>query len=164
MINPDEVAAAARHISAKMVADQAIPLMVSLVGMRGDPEDPEPTERAAVIVVARGAGATRILDWLDKSCDGKTSSVEVEPYSDDLGQHAENCQLPEVPMNTVGDDYPVQQARVRRIQQYARDLGPGGQYLVVLTEMALKEAEEAAISSDIVRILRAYQQLKEFKE
>ena len=67
-------------------------------------------------------------------------------------------------MSTVGDDYPVQQARVRRIQQCAREIGPGGQFLVAITEAALREAEAAAISGDPIRILRAYQELKDFKE
>lgn len=64
---------------------------------------------------------------------------------------------------TVGDDFPVQQARVRQIQQDAREIGPEGHFLVVMCEQALREAEAAAISGDIVRILRAYQELKEFK-
>ena len=67
-------------------------------------------------------------------------------------------------MNTVGDDFPKQQARVRRIQQIARDLGQGGAFLVHVCEQALRQAEAAAISGDIVQILHAYQELKDIKD
>lgn len=66
--------------------------------------------------------------------------------------------------NTVGDDFPKQQARVRIIQQHAREIGPAGMFLVVMCEQALRRAEEAAISGDIVRILQSYNELKEFQE
>lgn len=67
-------------------------------------------------------------------------------------------------MDTVGDDFPKQQARVRKIQQSAREIGPPGMFLVAMCEQALREAEAAAISGDLPRILRAYAELKEFKE
>jgi hypothetical protein len=67
-------------------------------------------------------------------------------------------------VTTVGDDFPRQQARVRRIQQCARDIGPEGQFLVMLTDQSLREAEAAAISGDLPRILRAYEDLRSFKE
>jgi hypothetical protein len=66
--------------------------------------------------------------------------------------------------NTVGDDFPKQQTRVRRIQQHAREIGPSGTFLVVMCERALQEAEQAAVSGDPVRILRAYQELVGFQE
>jgi len=65
--------------------------------------------------------------------------------------------------STVGDDFPKQQARVREIQQSAREIGPAGAFLVAMCEKALREAEAAAISGDIARILRAYAELKEFQ-
>ena len=67
-------------------------------------------------------------------------------------------------MTTVGDDFPKQQARVRQIQQHAREIGPAGQFLVAMCEAALKNAEAAAISGDLTWILQAYAELKEFKE
>lgn len=79
-MNPDEVARAARRISAKMVADQAIDIMLSVVGMAGDPEDPEPTERSAVVLVARDRAAARVLEWIDNQQKGAgPASIEVEP-------------------------------------------------------------------------------------
>jgi len=64
---------------------------------------------------------------------------------------------------TLGDDFPKQQARVRECQRRGRELGTAGALYVALCEEALQHAEEAAISGDIVRILRAYQELKEIK-
>lgn len=79
MIDPDEIARAARRISAKMVADQWVDLMLSVVGMTGDPEDPEPTESAAVVVVARGLAAAKVLDWINNQQKGHgPTSVEIE--------------------------------------------------------------------------------------
>lgn len=66
--------------------------------------------------------------------------------------------------NTVGEDFPRQQARVREIQQHAREIGPSGQFLVSMCEQALKRAEAAAISGDIVEIVQSYKELKEFQE
>jgi hypothetical protein len=67
-------------------------------------------------------------------------------------------------VTSVGEDFPVQQARVRVIQQHAREIGPAGSFLVAICEQALREAEAAAISGDVVRIVRAYNDLKEFRE
>ena len=75
MINPDRVARAARRLAAKMVADQATDLMVSVVGLTGDLDDLEPTEQTATVIVARGAHAARINDWIDSQ--SKTVTVEV---------------------------------------------------------------------------------------
>lgn len=65
---------------------------------------------------------------------------------------------------TVGDDFPKQQARVRQCLQRGREIGPEGFFYVMVCEEALREADEAAISGDIVRILAAYQKLKDIKE
>lgn len=80
MINPNEIATAARRLGAKMVADQATDIMLSMVGMTGDPEEPEPTERFAVVVVARGRDAVRVLNWIDSQQKGQgPASVGIEP-------------------------------------------------------------------------------------
>lgn len=67
-------------------------------------------------------------------------------------------------MTSVGEDFPEQQRRVRVIQQYAREIGPAGAFLVAMTEQSLREAEAAAMSGDPVRILAAYKDLSEFQE
>lgn len=77
-MRPKQVGAAARRIAAKMVADQAVPLMMSMVGCSGDPSDPEIGDDFAVVIVARGEGARRVLEWIRKTT-GRPASVEIEP-------------------------------------------------------------------------------------
>ncbi len=62
---------------------------------------------------------------------------------------------------TVGDDYPVQQARVRRLVGYYKELGPPGAWGAAIMEDLLKRADEAALGDDIVLLLRIYQEMKE---
>jgi hypothetical protein len=66
-------------------------------------------------------------------------------------------------IETVGEDFPRQQARVRRLLEAYREIGPAGQFGMAMIEADLREADEAQASGDIVRILRAYQALKECK-
>lgn len=65
---------------------------------------------------------------------------------------------------TVGDDFPRQQERVRRLRDFGRDIGPAGTFYVMVCEQALQRAEKAAIGGDIVEILAAYQELKSIEE
>lgn len=58
----------------------------------------------------------------------------------------------------------MEQARVRQIQAYAREIGPAGAFLVAMCEAALRRAEQAAISGDPPSIIASFQELKEFKE
>lgn len=67
-------------------------------------------------------------------------------------------------MTSVGEDFPIQQQRVRTIQQHAREIGPAGGFLVAMCEQALQRADRAAISGDPVAILASYQELSEFKD
>jgi len=65
---------------------------------------------------------------------------------------------------TVGDDFPRQQARIRECRQNGVEIGPAGRFYVAMCDLLLKEADEAAISGDLPRILDVYQQMREFKE
>lgn len=64
-------------------------------------------------------------------------------------------------MSTVGEDFPKQQARVRELLSEYRGLGPNGYFGALMLERTLREADEAMASGDIVRILAAYQALKD---
>ena len=64
---------------------------------------------------------------------------------------------------TVGEDFPRQQARVRKIRGYAAKI-PSGLFLTLACDQALEEAEKAAMSGDVVRIISAYTKLKGFEE
>jgi hypothetical protein len=63
-------------------------------------------------------------------------------------------------MITVGDDFPKEQARVRTLLGHYKELGPVGNFGAMMLEQALQRADAAAMSGDIVAILRSYQELK----
>lgn len=63
-------------------------------------------------------------------------------------------------MTSLGEDYPKQQARVREVLKLYQEIGPSGQFGAMMIERDLKEADEAAMSGDLVRMIRAYETLK----
>lgn len=65
---------------------------------------------------------------------------------------------------TVGDDFPVQQARIRKCRDAGIKIGPSGAFYVAAADDLLRRADEVAISGDIVQILRVYNEMKEFSE
>lgn len=67
-------------------------------------------------------------------------------------------------MTTVGDDFLIQQERLRECLQNGLDIGPSGRFYVAVCKEILKRADEAAISGDIIMILRSYNEMKEFQE
>jgi hypothetical protein len=64
-------------------------------------------------------------------------------------------------METVGDAFPKEQARVRKLLQQYIALGDVGKFGALMLNLALERADKAAISGDIVEILRSYQELKD---
>jgi hypothetical protein len=47
------------------------------------------------------------------------------------------------------------------MRQYGVEIGPAGRFYVAVCDDLLKRADEAAISGDIVTILRVYQEMRE---
>lgn len=66
-------------------------------------------------------------------------------------------------MASVGEDMPKQQARVREVLGHYREIGPAGAFGAAMIEQALREADEAMASGDVVRIVRAYKALTEIE-
>lgn len=64
-------------------------------------------------------------------------------------------------MSSVGEEFPKQQARVRTLLGHYKEIGPAGAFGAMMIEAALRRADEAAMSGDVVAILRSYQELKE---
>lgn len=67
-------------------------------------------------------------------------------------------------MTTLGEEYPKQQARCRVMLGHAKEIGPSGAFLVMLLEKALKEADEAAMSGDLARMISAFKEMESFQE
>lgn len=65
---------------------------------------------------------------------------------------------------TLGDALPEEQARVRRLIEMYREIGPAGQFAIAMMEAALQRADQASASGDVVAMLRAHHELSEFKE
>lgn len=63
-------------------------------------------------------------------------------------------------MESVGSDFPNQQRRVRELIKIYEQLGPVGTFGKIMLEDALRRADEAAISGDIVAIVQSYQEMK----
>jgi hypothetical protein len=64
-------------------------------------------------------------------------------------------------MSTLGEDFPREQERVRELLAEYLALGPVGAFGAHFIKQALKQADEAAISGDVARIIAAYQELKD---
>jgi len=67
-------------------------------------------------------------------------------------------------MSSVGEELPKEQARVRRLIEIYKTIGPVGNFAIMMMNQSLADAERAAISGDVVAILQAYNDLKGFKE
>lgn len=63
-------------------------------------------------------------------------------------------------MTTLADEYPIEQERCRDLLQMYRSIGPSGQYGVAIIEATLREADKAAISGDLVRMIAAFNDMK----
>jgi hypothetical protein len=67
-------------------------------------------------------------------------------------------------VTTVGDDFPRQQERLRTCLEQGLAVGTAGRFYVAVCKEILKRADEAAISGDVVLVLRSYNEMKEFQE
>lgn len=67
----------------------------------------------------------------------------------------------EVRPTSVGEQFPLEQARVRELLTVYKSIGPAGAFGAHMIEQALRRADQAAISGDVVAILRSYRELKE---
>lgn len=63
--------------------------------------------------------------------------------------------------NSLADALPKEQERVRELLVEYEKLGPVGTFGAEVLRLALHEADAAAMSGDVVRMLSAYQALKE---
>lgn len=66
-------------------------------------------------------------------------------------------------MKSLGTELPKEQIRCRRLLVDYRSIGPAGEFGAMMIEAALRKADQAIISGDIVRMMRSYQELREFK-
>jgi hypothetical protein len=63
---------------------------------------------------------------------------------------------------TLGDALPEEIARVRKLLPYYREIGPAGRFALAMMEEDLRLADEANAEQDVVKMIRAYEALKEY--
>jgi hypothetical protein len=63
-------------------------------------------------------------------------------------------------MNTLGDRFPAEQARVRELLGEYKALGSVGAFGALMIEQVLRRADSAAVSGDVVAMLRSYEEMK----
>ena len=64
----------------------------------------------------------------------------------------------------LGVQFPIEQARVRKILGHYHQIGPAGLPGAFLIEQVLKRADEAAVEQDVVAMIRSYKEMQEIKE
>ncbi|MEY2855659.1 MAG: hypothetical protein RL030_2791 [Pseudomonadota bacterium] len=64
-------------------------------------------------------------------------------------------------MSSLGEQFPIEQARVREVLRQYEACGPGGELGAMFIRQTLKRADQAAISGDVIEMIRAFQEMKE---
>lgn len=67
-------------------------------------------------------------------------------------------------MSSVGEEFPKEQARVRRILGEYKKIGPAGAFGAAWIEEVLKRADVAAISGDVLQVIRSFQEMQAVEE
>ena len=66
-------------------------------------------------------------------------------------------------MTSLGEEYPKEQARCRELLTQYQEIGPPGRFGALMIEDMLCRADEAAISGDVIAMIRLYEEMKESK-
>jgi len=64
-------------------------------------------------------------------------------------------------MESLGEALPKEQARVREVLGYYKEIGPAGMFGAAMIEQSLQKADKAIMSGDIVAMMGAYKELQE---
>lgn len=67
-------------------------------------------------------------------------------------------------MSTLGEDLPKEQARVRVVLGHYKEIGPAGVFGATMIEQTLQATDKAIISGDLVKMIKAYKDLKEITD
>lgn len=66
-------------------------------------------------------------------------------------------------MGSLGEKFPEMQRRTRELRDAYASIGPNGRFGLMVIDDILARAERAAISGDVVEMLRLYQEMQELK-
>ncbi len=62
---------------------------------------------------------------------------------------------------SLGEQFPLEQARVREVLSDYKAIGAPGMLGAMLIEQALQRADQASISGDVIAMIRSFQELRE---
>lgn len=63
-------------------------------------------------------------------------------------------------MASLAEEYPQEQERCRELLAAYKELGPVGAFGAMNIENALREADQAAVSGDVVAMIIAYEKMR----
>lgn len=64
---------------------------------------------------------------------------------------------------TLAEAYPREQARVREVLGYYKEIGPAGTFGAAMIENVLQRADQAAAEQDLAAMLRSYREMQEIE-
>jgi hypothetical protein len=62
--------------------------------------------------------------------------------------------------HTLGTEYPKEQARLVELVEQYKEIGPAGQFGLHMIKQVLKRSYEAAISNDVVEMLKVFREMQ----
>ena len=66
-------------------------------------------------------------------------------------------------MSSLGEQFPVEQARCRELLGQYREIGPAGMFGAAIIEDVLQRADQAAISGDVIAMIQVFGEMQELK-
>jgi len=66
-------------------------------------------------------------------------------------------------METLGDAFPKELARVREVLAAYKEIGPSGVFGATMIEATLRRADRAMMESDLSAMIAIYKELKEIE-
>lgn len=67
-------------------------------------------------------------------------------------------------MATLGEDFPKEQARLRTLLGYGREIGPAGAFYCAVIEDVLRRADKAVMEQDLPAMIAIYKEMQEIEE
>lgn len=68
------------------------------------------------------------------------------------------------PVVSLAEALPKEMARVRVVLGHYREIGPAGRFGAAFIEQDLREADQAVMSGDVVRMLQAFAKLQDISD
>ena len=66
-------------------------------------------------------------------------------------------------MESLGEALPKEQARVREILGHYKEIGPAGNFGVIMIEQSLRKADQAVVSGDVIAMIKVFKELNEIQ-